>query len=79
MLLLKEFFWGKVSKAHKQKNEDDNVFDVKFDDGDMSKNVWDKHIFKLESQEFKDSILKKGDVVYAPFPGNRPKSECKYK
>ena len=37
-----------------------------------------QNIFKLESQEYKDSIVKKGDVVYAPYPGKQPKNESYY-
>lgn len=34
--------------------------------------------FGLETQQFKDSILQINDIVYAPFPGKKPKEEGKY-
>ena len=72
------WYWGTVSKAYAHKNKDDKYFDIKFEGGDLSKYVWDKHIFRLESQEYKDSVLKEGDIVYAPCPGKRPKDEDYY-
>jgi len=45
-------------------------------DGDNGDNL--TRDFGLETQQFKDSILQINDIVYAPFPGEKPKAEVAY-
>lgn len=40
-----------------------------------SRNKDDNLIVNVETQEFKDEILKINDIVYAPYPGQNPKEE----
>jgi hypothetical protein len=75
VLFLLAWFWGTVGKT-RNRDKDTYVVDVHFEDGDVSNNVWDQYLYKLESQAYKDSVLQVGDVAYAPFPGKNPKLEC---
>jgi hypothetical protein len=75
LLFLLAWFWGTVSKTRNQ-DKDTHVVDVHFEDGNVSNDVWDQELYKLESQAYKDHVLQVGDVAYAPFPGKNPKSEC---
>jgi hypothetical protein len=77
LLFLLAWFWGTVGRTRKQ-DKDTHVVDVHFEDGDVSNNVCDQHLYKLESQAYKDSVLRVGDVAYAPFPGKNPKLECTF-
>ena len=58
--------------------DDDPHFDIEFPDGDVSYHIWQRHLYALEPKRYKDSILQRGDVVYAPYPGKEPRKECKF-
>lgn len=70
--LHESWWWGTIGETYNTAH-----VDVHFADGDVSRNVWHEHLYKLETQAYKDSVAKVGDVVYAPFPGKNPKLECK--
>jgi len=68
------WYCGYVDSDAKTKGKD-VVIDVRFSDGCQSLGVKLENLYKLESQEYKDSVLKVKDRVYAPYPGKKPEKE----
>jgi len=71
------WFWGSVARGPRRRFNT-IVVDVKFSDGLQSLAVKRENLYKLESQDYKDSVLCTMDKVYSPWPGENPESEPYY-